>query len=128
MIKNFFSPLMEPIKKDWLLLGLLVFAGLPPIVTSVFYKDIKLILVLPCRDQADRWKAEDQEEYEKIKRAADKVVYSSDHYYRGCMHKRNRHLVDCSSLCICYLTNLTGGTAYTVDYARKMGCIVENLA
>ena len=30
------------------------------------YKDIKLILVLPCRDQADRWKAEDQEEYEKM--------------------------------------------------------------
>ena len=92
------------------------------------YQDIKLILVLPCRDQADRWKKEDQEDYERIKRAADKVVYTSDHYYSGCMHKRNRHLVDCSSLCICYLTNLTGGTAYTVDYARKMGCIVKNLA
>ncbi len=46
MIKNFFSPLMEPIKKDWLLLGLLVFAGLPPIVISVFYKDIKLIIMV----------------------------------------------------------------------------------
>ena len=92
------------------------------------YQDIKLILVLPFRDQAERWKAEDIEEYERIKRSADKVVYTSDHYYSGCMHKRNRHLVDCSSLCICYLTNPTGGTAYTVDYARKMGCIVENLA
>lgn len=92
------------------------------------YPLIKLILVLPCKDQAVRWKANDREEYERIKQSADKVVYTSDHYYSGCMHKRNRHLVDNSSLCICYLTNPTGGTAYTVDYAQKKGCIVENLA
>ena len=35
------------------------------------------------------------------------------------MHKRNRMLVDMSSICICYLTKDTGGTAYTVKYAEK---------
>ena len=44
------------------------------------------------------------------------------------MHKRNRHLVDNSSACICYLTEESGGTAYTVEYVRKSNLIVINLA
>lgn len=48
-----------------------------------------------------------------------KVVYTAEHYYRGCMFKRNRHLVDNSSVCICYLTSDHGGTAYTVRYAQS---------
>lgn len=56
------------------------------------YPDIRLILVLPCQDQASRWQRQEIEEYERIKAAANKVVYTSEHYYNGCMHKRNRHL------------------------------------
>ena len=37
------------------------------------------------------------------------------------MHKRNRHLVDNSSRCICFLTEKTGGTFYTVNYASEHG-------
>lgn len=44
------------------------------------------------------------------------------------MFKRNRHLVDNSSVCICYQTKETGGTAYTVEYARKHGLRIINLA
>ena len=43
------------------------------------------------------------------------------------MHKRNRYLVDNSSVCICYLTEATGGTAYTVDYAQTKNLTVINL-
>ena len=82
------------------------------------YPHIKLILVLPCREQTKGWKQSDIKKYERIKSQADEIVYTSEHYYRGCMHVRNRHLVDHSSLCICYLTKETGGTAYTVRYAR----------
>lgn len=64
------------------------------------YPDIKLILVLPCLNQTRGWKEADVETYEKIKAQADKVVYTSEQYFRGCMQKRNRHLVDNSSLCI----------------------------
>ena len=31
------------------------------------YPEIKLILVLPCLDQAEKWNEEDKEEYERIK-------------------------------------------------------------
>lgn len=92
------------------------------------YPDIKLILVLPCTTQAKRWSAEDVEEYERIKAQADKVVYTSQEYTKGCMFKRNRHLVENSSVCICYLTRDTGGTAYTVKYAQSKGLRIFNLA
>ena len=92
------------------------------------YSQIKLILVLPCKDQASRWNSQDMEEYERIKACADKIVYTSEHYYNGCMQKRNRHLVDYSSLCICYLTKQSGGTQYTVDYAGAKGLTIINLA
>ena len=44
------------------------------------------------------------------------------------MQKRNRHLVDNSSICICYLTKPTGGTAYTVNYARRCSLQILNIA
>ena len=44
------------------------------------------------------------------------------------MQKRNRHLVDNSSLCISYLTSDSGGTAYTVNYAKAKGLKIINLA
>lgn len=92
------------------------------------YPQIKLILVLPCISQADGWSSEDKDTYEHIKSNADKVVYTSREYTRGCMHKRNRHLVDNSSACICYLTEKSGGTAYTVEYANSKGLLIINTA
>ena len=84
--------------------------------------------MLPCLSQADSWSSYDQEMYEYIKTAADKVVYTSREYSKDCMHKRNRHLVDNSSACVCYLTEKTGGTAYTVEYAQRMNLRVINVA
>ncbi len=92
------------------------------------YPDIRLILALPCQSQTARWKPDNIEEYEIIKKAADKVVYTSKEYTQYCMYKRNRYMVDNSSACICYLTEEGGGTAYTVRYANKNGLLVVNLA
>lgn len=89
---------------------------------------IRLILVLPCPSQTKGWKPEDAAEYERIKSQADKVVYTSQEYTQGCMYKRNRHLVDHSGVCVCYLIKDSGGTAYTVRYARTHGLEIINLA
>ena len=89
---------------------------------------IKLILVLPCLTQTRGWRPEDVAEYEYIKAQADKVVYTGQQYTSGCMHKRNRHLVDNSSVCICYLTRNSGGTAYTIRYAKKRNLEIINIA
>ena len=89
---------------------------------------MKLILVLPCLTQTQGWRPEDVTEYERIRAQADKVVYTAQQYTRGCMHKRNRHLVNHSSVCVCYLTKKAGGTAYTVGYAEKQQLEIINLA
>lgn len=92
------------------------------------FPHIKLILVLPYRDQALRWPEASKAEYEEIKRRANKVVYVAERYTPECMFQRNRHLVDQSSTCLCYLTQKSGGTAYTVGYAYHRGLQVINLA
>ena len=91
------------------------------------YPQIKLILVLPCPDQTKGWKEGDIRKYNIIKENADKVVFTADHYFSGCMHVRNRHLVDNSGYCICYLTKNSGGTAFTVNYAKTKGLEIHNI-
>ena len=88
---------------------------------------ISLIIAVPCRDQADRWREADRIRYENIKQMADDVIYLSNHYTPDCMHRRNRYMVDHSAVCICYLTRQSGGTAYTVDYVRKSGLRIFNI-
>ena len=61
-------------------------------------KKIKLILAIPYPEQADEWDRSDVDEYERIKALADEVVYISKEKKKGCMHKRNRYMVDNSSL------------------------------
>lgn len=92
------------------------------------YPYIKLILVLPCISQTRGWKESDIKKYNTIKLQADKIVYISKEYTTDCMFRRNRHLVDYSSLCICYLDKTYGGTAYTVNYAKKNNLKIENIA
>lgn len=90
--------------------------------------DIQLVLALPCQSQTNKWSKNDKERYELIKQNANRVLYISDEYTRGCMFKRNRYLVDNSSVCICYLKDNTGGTAYTVKYAENKMLEVINIA
>lgn len=92
------------------------------------YPQIKLILVLPCKTQTRGWSKEAIEVYEDIKGKCDKYVYSSEDYDSSCMFKRNRHLIDNSSTCVCYLTESSGGTAYTVDYGKRSGLRIINVA
>lgn len=92
------------------------------------FPHIKLILVLPCLSQTRGWREKDIKAYEEVKAQADQVIYTSQEYTKGCMFKRNRHMVNNSSVCICYLTKDSGGTAYTVSYAKRQGLDVINLA
>ena len=87
-------------------------------------KNLKLLVI----DELNHWKKCDQQVYQAILDQADKIRYISEYYYRGCMHKRNKLLVDSSCYCVCYLTKEKGGTAFTVNYARKKGLNIINLA
>jgi uncharacterized phage-like protein YoqJ len=92
------------------------------------HKEIKLILVLPCKEQDKYWNDESKAMYKDILSKADKIVYTSEVYTSDCMHNRNRHLVDYSGYCIAYCTKQSGGTLFTINYARDSGVKVVNLA
>lgn len=83
---------------------------------------------MPCRTQADKWDESDQKIYEEIKSKAKKVVTLYDDYNNVCLFERNRHLINHSSVCVCYLNKDEGGTAYTVNYALSNKLQVINVA
>ena len=58
---------------------------------------------------------------------ADSVTYIRDRYSDGCMLERDRRLVQGSDVCIAFLTQSKGGTAYTVAQALKNGLEFVNL-
>jgi uncharacterized phage-like protein YoqJ len=91
------------------------------------HPQIKLILILPYPAQSEKWSAEQRDVYENIRTRAEKVMYTSEGYTRGCFHIRNRRLVDEAAVCVAYLVKQEGGTAYTVGYSRKKGIEVINI-
>ena len=95
------------------------------------YPQIHLILVLPFADHyhvESGWSPKEIKVYESLEQGASKIVYVQKNYASGCYYKRNRHLVDFSSVCVCYQYKPTGGTAYTTKYAAAQGLTILNCA
>lgn len=82
-------------------------------------KDVKLIACVPCIGQDAAFNLKQKEEYKKIIEQADEKIILSEEYYKGCMQKRNRFMVDNSSLIIAHVKKNFGGTVNTVKYALK---------
>ena len=89
------------------------------------FPQIRLVLVLPCREQDKYWNATQRRMYREIFRRADEAVFLSSYYSSGCMHKRNRYQM--ASFCLCYLTGKQGGTSYTVEFAKRRGLAIFRL-
>lgn len=92
------------------------------------YPDLRLLLMVPCRDQASRWGAADREIYERQLRDADEVRVLSEHYYDGCMRERNRRMIDLADCCVAYVTSAYSGSAQTMRMAEARGVPILNLA
>lgn len=95
------------------------------------YPQIHLILVLPFDEQFSHernWTWTEINQYHRLKERASKVVVLAAGYTSGVYYRRNRHLVDNSSVCVAYLTRANSGTSYTVNYARARGLEVINIA
>ena len=82
---------------------------------------IRIVMAVPCPEQDKNWGEEDRHTYHQLLEGADARILISREYTRDCMLKRNRYMVHHASVCIAYCTKDTGGTAYTVRYARDTG-------
>jgi len=100
-----------------------------------FREDIRLVLILPCRNQTEHWTKTKSpttitnlRTYQHIKDEANAVQYVSDLYYDGCMRERNARMVELGSRCIAFWNgSAMSGTAQTVRMAQKANLPIVNL-
>lgn len=83
---------------------------------------LKLHCVLPCKGQESKWTVSAQEHYRSILAQANEVIYVGQEYSQDCMLKRNRYLVDHSSVLLAvYNGSRRSGTGATVRHALEQG-------
>lgn len=80
------------------------------------YLDIRLIAVVPFRRQSCRWPSIEKERYQKIISQADQVIVLSEHYFKGCLLRRNDFMLEHSCDVITFYDGKPyGGTFYTLQ-------------
>ena len=80
--------------------------------------DINLIPCIPCLGQENSYSQKNKERYSKILESCSKIVILSTEYYDGCMFARDRYMVDNCDVLVTYQRRKSGGTSYTVNYAK----------
>ena len=91
------------------------------------HPEVTLEAAVPCPTQADAWPRDQRERYARLVEACDYETVVSARYTSGCMHRRDRYMVDRSSLVIAAFDGTPGGTRYTVAYAMSRGVPVVDL-
>ena len=91
------------------------------------YPHVTLEAALPCPTQADRWSAAAQKRYRALLKRCDYETMVSEVYSPGCMQRRNRYMIDHSSLLIAAHDGLPGGTRSTIEYALRRGVPVVDV-
>lgn len=92
------------------------------------HPEVVLEAAIPCRSQADRWKASQQERYRRLLTQCDLETYVQQEYTPDCMLRRNYYMVERSSLLIAlYDGSPGGGTCNTLLYAIRRGLEVIQL-
>lgn len=88
---------------------------------------VTLEAVIPCEEQAARWSERERERWFSLVERCDGETMLQHHYDKGCMLRRNRYLVDHSSMLIAVYDGMLGGTMYTISYAMKQGLELDIL-
>ena len=94
------------------------------------FPQIQLVLMLPFPKQysQEKWTKAEIEQYNQVQALASQIITVAPCYHSGVYYRRNKLLVDASSVCIAYKTRESSGTGHTVRYAQKNGLLVINLA
>lgn len=76
---------------------------------------------IPYRGQREGLAFSKREQYERLLSWCDRKTELFPEYQNGCFFARDRYMVDRADVVLAYCLRETGGTAYTVRYARKRG-------
>jgi uncharacterized phage-like protein YoqJ len=92
---------------------------------------ICLEMVSPFDAQAEKWETEYKKRHDFLFANADIVTMTGHEYTKSAMFVRNRYLVNNADLVLAAYDGQPGGTAMTINYAKKMGvrvCIIRPVA
>lgn len=90
--------------------------------------NIKIIACLPYKKQSMYYTEKNKDLYSKILKNCDDIyIASNGEYFNGCTIIRNKYMVENSSVLVCYLLSHVGGTANTVNIAKKKGLQIIQL-
>ena len=85
------------------------------------YPDVCLEAVIPFGDQPGRWNEKQRRRYNSLIDRADRVTVLQTVYTGDCMMRRNRWMVDRSSVLLACYDGRPGGTMNTILYAERSG-------
>ena len=85
------------------------------------HDDVTLEAAIPFGDQPGRWGQALRRRYNGLIDSADKVTVLQYGYTPDCMMRRNRYMVDRSSLLLACYDGRPGGTMHTILYAERSG-------
>ena len=88
------------------------------------YPDVILEAAIPYSGQAEYWKEPEKSRWQRLYDNSDYITVVSQEYTRECMNKRNRYMVDRSSVLIAAYNGSKGGTQNTMLYAIRSKCEV----
>ena len=85
------------------------------------HPDVRLEAVIPFGDQPGRWNERQRRRYNSLIDRADRVTVLQTVYTSDCMMRRNRWMVDRSSILLACYDGRPGGTMNTILYAERSG-------
>jgi len=85
------------------------------------HPDITIEAAIPCETQASTWPEDIRNRYFKLVGKCDMETLISCKYTPDCMIKRNKYMVENSSVLIAVFDGTFGGTMQTINYANKKG-------
>lgn len=94
---------------------------------SEIKEKINIVCVSPFENFIDSFDEDWKFRANNLIKKSDRVKFISPNYKRGIFYKRNRYMVDNSSILICYYDGKSGGTKYTIDYAKAENLNIINI-
>ena len=83
------------------------------------HPDVTLEAAIPCGGQPERWSLEQRKRYNRLIDRCDTVTVLQIDYTPDCMMRRNRYMVDRSSLLLACFNGQPGGTMNTILCAME---------
>lgn len=80
---------------------------------------------IPFEGQELSFRDLEKARYRNLIQWCDRKTVLFESYQNGCYLVRDRYMVDCADFVLAYCTKSTGGTAYTVKYAKEKNIPVQ---